>query len=250
MKHLNSETKVYQTTDYSIFRTIDGNRAIDRKKIDRIITEINGGNDILDEVPILVSESGKYLDVTDGQHRLEVAKKLKRPVQYILRKKLSLYNIAKINTNVEKWKAKDFINAYKVAGNLNYKKIEEFHKTYKISIGLCLVLLQNGMAKNDTGYGSATGDFEQGRFEVRKHKEAIALAEICKTYEAFAGWNSRGFIYAIQRIVLAQKCDMDFLLKKFKEDPERLKHQPTAKHYLTNLEEIYNVGKSKRVTIY
>lgn len=250
MNHVVSEVHIYVTSDYSRFTAVDGNRKLNLNKIARIIDQIKSGNDILDDVPILVTKSAEKLPVLDGQHRLEICKKLKRPVHYIIRKELSILNIAKVNTNVEKWKAEDFINAYKKAGNENYSKIEKFHKTYGIAIGLSLVMLQHGLVKNDSGYLANTGEFEQGTFEVKKWKEAVQLAELCKTFNAFPQWNTRGFIYAICRILSTGKADMDVLLKKFQDDPLRLKMQPTYKHYLINLEEIYNTGFSKRRTIY
>jgi len=98
MNHTASKVKVFQSTDYKLFKLIDGNRAINKKKVDRIIAEIKAGNDVLDESPILVTEVKNHLEVKDGQHRLQVAQQLKRPVHYIVKKQsMSLYNVAKVN---------------------------------------------------------------------------------------------------------------------------------------------------------
>ena len=43
--HKSSTTVVFQTTDYSQFAFLKGNRSINQKKVERIIKEIKAGND-------------------------------------------------------------------------------------------------------------------------------------------------------------------------------------------------------------
>lgn len=250
MEHQNSKVKVYQSADYKLFRLVEGNRVLNKKKIEKIVAEIKNGNDILDEAPILVKEAGKVLEILDGQHRYEVAKKLGRPVHYIVHKQeMNLYSVAKVNSNTERWKATDFINAYKKAGNKNYEKIEYLHKTYGIAVGVCLSLLDSGTAISG-GSSSVQVDFETGNFVVKKNKEAIQLAELCKGFERFSAWNSRSFILAISKILDAGLCDFEVLMKKFNSEPSALLVQPNYKGYLQNLELIYNKNNSKRRPLY
>jgi len=49
---------------------------------------------------------------------------------------------------------------------------------------------------------------------------------------------------------VANKCELDVLLRKFKSNIKALEIQRTWRSYLTNLEEIYNAGNSKRRVIY
>ena len=251
MNHSASKVKVYQSTDYKLFKLIDGNRSINKKKTNRIISEIKAGNDVLDESPILVTEVKNYLEVKDGQHRLRVAQQLKRPVHYIIKKQdMSLYNVAKVNSNTEKWTSQDFINCYAKAGNENYKQLAKFHKTYGIAVGTCLNLLTFGAQKNDGGSDTLTEQFQQGTFVVKKYKEAVQLAEICKGFSEFSGWNSRGFVIAISKIIQADLVDFEVLMKKYSRDPRRLQNQPNWKGYLNNLQLIYNIDNSKQKPIY
>lgn len=251
MEHVKSKVLVYLSEDYKLFRMVDGNRPINKTKVNRIINDIKEGNDILAEAPILVKESGRYLDILDGQHRFEVSKKLGRPVHYIVKKDdMNLYAVAKVNSNTEKWKSLDFINAYIKAGNKNYDQILKFHKAYGISITTCLDMLTHGISKRSGGSHELTSSFQQGSFVVKKYKEAVQLAEICKAFEKFSGWNSRAFIKAIAIILEKDMCDFEKLTKKFNSDPEALKDQPNHKGYLSNLEDIYNKNNSKRQTIY
>ncbi len=252
MDHNQSKVKVYQSSDYGRFQMIDGNRAVNKRKIEKIIKEIRSGNDVLDESPILVTEVKNKLHIKDGQHRYLVARELKRPVHYIIKKQeMTLYNVAKINSNTEKWSSENFINAYAKAGNENYKQLDKFHKTYKISVGVCLSLLANGYQKRDSGdIGNLTDDFQQGKFIVKKYKDAVAFAEICKAFSAFPQWNTRGFIVAMSRILEFGTVDMDVLLKKFSRDTSKLTAQPNWKGYCDNLQRIYNFDNSKQKVIY
>jgi hypothetical protein len=247
MDHINSKIKVFSTSNYKVFKKVDGNRPLNKNKIQKIIKEIQSGNDILDEVPILVKESKGSLEVLDGQHRLDIAQQLKRPVHYIVHKSdMTLHNVAKVNSNVEKWKGIDFINCYTKAGNTNYKQLGEFHKKYGIGIGVTLVLMTFGTQKKDSGIGQLLQhEFETGIFQIKKYKEAVQLAEICKNFEAFQGWNGRGFIVAICKILQADKCDFDVLVKKFNTDTKALVNQANWQGYISNLQSIYNKGNSK-----
>lgn len=248
-----AKTKVYQSKDYKTFKRIDGNRDINPRKVERIIKEIKAGNDILDEVPILVKKVNGHFEILDGQHRAEVAKRLGRAVHFIVHEeKMTLHNVAKVNSNQEKWNSMDFVNCYITTGNDNYKKIFDFHKTYKTSIGTTINLLHYGYDK--TTSTGATANlvqlFETGEFEVLKYKEAVQIMEICKSFEAHPAWNRRQFIYSICKLIKADKCDMDVLVKKFNQEPAALKQCFDVKQYLANLEEIYNRNNHNRRTIY
>ncbi len=115
MEHsISKEVIVYQTSNYKLFEKLKSNRKINKTKVNKIIKEIKSGNDMLCYYPLQVQENatGK-LNILDGQHRFEIDQILKRPVYYFLvGEKKSMSEIAKVNSNVEKWKAIDYINCY------------------------------------------------------------------------------------------------------------------------------------------
>lgn len=251
MEHRKSNVIVYSTENYKLFRIIEGNRKISQKKIKNILADIESGNDILDKVPILVREERNHLAVLDGQHRLEVARQLKRPVHYIIHTHaMSLYGMARVNSNTEKWKWQDFINCYQKAGNPHYARLLQFHQKYKISIGICLKLLSAGSLLDRGNEESLVTQFQRGDFIITKWKEAVQLVEICKRFEANDCWKTRSFIMAICKILEHNECDFDVLLKKFQQDPHRLKSHMNWKGYASNLQEIYNINNSKQRIIY
>lgn len=70
-------------------------------------------HDMLRYYPGQVKENNQRLEIMDGQHSFWISRKLGRPVYYILvTEEKSMQEIAKINSNVEKWKGEDFSNCY------------------------------------------------------------------------------------------------------------------------------------------
>lgn len=120
LTHHVSTVQVFMTEEYNNFSMINGNRPLNERKIKRIISEIESGNDMLKYSPIQVRVCDDKLMILDGQHRFFISKKLNRPVYYILvLEDKTMQDIAKINSNVEKWTDENFINCYLTTGNKN-----------------------------------------------------------------------------------------------------------------------------------
>lgn len=249
--HIESTVKIYVTREYGLFSVLQGNRSLNKSKIKRIVEEIGAGTNLLKLCPIIVSEEGGKLKVIDGQHRLEVAKQIKSNVWYVICDALTLYQIAKVNSNTEKWTGKDFINCYAQTGNEHYVKLKEFATVYGFPLSVNLALLRSGSIKSDTGGGKTIQkEFETGNFKVRKENEAIAIAQQVERFRDFAGYHSRNFVVAICKVIDAQKISIDEVVAAFEKNKDQLFTQSNWKNYLINLETIVNIGKGKRRVIY
>lgn len=250
MQHIESATKVYQTKDYDRFMMINGNRGINNKKIQKIIDEIGGGNNMLAYKPIEVSETNEFLFILDGQHRFYVSKKIKEPVYYIIVKEdKNMQEIAAINSLTEKWKMKDFINCYVNQGNENYIKLQEFIDRYPINIGTSLRLLIGGTPGTEGSSPDITDEFQKGRFEIKRWIEAVSLAESCLLFSACSFWRDRSFVIAIYRIRNAGLISIEELATAVNKNIDKLQKQVSQKLYIYNLEQIVNIGKQKRIVI-
>lgn len=250
MQHTESTQQIYFTNEYARFRMINGNRQLNEKKIKRIIAEIQDGNDMLRYYPIQVKEKADRLDILDGQHRFYICRKLKRPVFYILvQEEKNMHDIAKINSNVEKWKPDDYINCYIHLGNKNYEAVQKFRDTYSISLSVCLILLNTGAPGSEQAHTEISESFRSGTFEVNFYDEAVGLAELCKLFDHFPHWRSRAFVIAIYRIHKASLIPIVEVVAAWKKRPEMLSQQANFKAYVNTLEQIVNVGKQKRVVI-
>jgi hypothetical protein len=249
--HKSSTVPVYQTEDYNLFGMMKGNRALNQNKISRIIKEIERGNDMLPYYPIQVKVEDEQLIILDGQHRFFICQKLKKPVHYIIVvEKKTLLDIAKTNSNVEKWKAEDFINCYITAGINDYKILKDYLHAYGFSLGVCLQLLSTG----DPGAANGSNrtihnQFENGVFSVQTLEKANAFGEMARQFADFKNWRSRDFLLALQKIIKAQKIGFDEVVSFYKLNTAMLKPQAHFKDYIINLEQIVNANKKNRILI-
>jgi len=251
MQHQESNLKIYFTNDYSRFKFLLGNRQLNDSKIKRIMKDIAEGIDVLRYNPIQVVERNGRLEIADGQHRFYIARTLKRPVHYIvMEESLQLHDIAKVNSNTEKWKTKDFINCYVEQGNENYQQLQDFMDSYGFSATTSIKLLQNGNPGTEAGLIKGAQDFQRGEFEVRFLDKALQIADTVCQFKSFKFYKERGFIIAIYRIMEAGKITIDELIQKYQKHPELLERQAGFKEYIFNLESIYNKGKQQRVVIF
>lgn len=252
MIHIKSSIHVYFTNDYARFRMITGNRQLNERKINNIISDIAEGNDMRRYYPIQVKENGDRLDILDGQHRFYICKHLRSPVYYILvTEEKSMPDIAKINSNVDKWSNEDFINCYVQHDNKHYITLRRFLDTYGLSVGLSLKMLSIG---RPDGGGSKErenkrDDFHHGLFAVKFLDYAMELAEDCKRFSAFDLWRDRNFFAAIHKIKQSGLIPLSDVLEAFLKRPELLTRQISPKDYIYTLEQIVNVGKQKRILI-
>jgi hypothetical protein len=250
MTHTEASLQIFFTNEYSRFRMINGNRQLNEAKINRIIKEISNGNDMRKYYPIQVKENGDRLDILDGQHRFYIARHFKSPVFYILvKEEKSMPDIAKINSNVEKWNANDFINCYVQQENENYKILQQFIDDYKINIGTCIKMLSDGNPANSGAGSSLKEKFQHGQFEAKFLQPSIDLIQDCLKFTEFPLRRDRNFISAIYRIKKAGLVKIDEIVESFKKRPDQLTRQIGAKEYVYKLEQLVNIGKQNRIII-
>lgn len=250
LKHNTSTVAVYQTDQYKNFSMILGNRGINIKKVTKIIKEIEAGNDMLQYYPIQVKVLKDKLEILDGQHRFFICKKLKKPVHYILvSENKDMTDIARVNSNVERWQPRDFINCFIQRGNKNYNKLQAFLEKYKFGINLSIKLLETGNPGSEGTNQILSEKFERGNFEVLKFNEATSFADDVKSFSDFPFHTDRGFIIALYRIKIAEKITLKQLLDACKKNPDMLVRNGFFKEYIVNLEQVVNKGKQKRIVI-
>lgn len=238
--------EIQQTTSYSKFNTITGNRAVNLSKIEKIAADIEAGFNMLPYCPIIVSEqNGKY-NIIDGQHRYQVSVTTKQPVYYVVCNTLTLKQIAILNSRGDKWKATDFLNCYINLGIEDYKVLKQFMQKNRLNIKLAIDLLM--FYKH---HENSTDIFQSGEFKLNYLNEASELIKVVDDiFEIYAFSHDRYLIGAVQQLQKIGKCDFEVLKKKVKMAPNMLEKHGDVKSYIYNIEKIYNFKNSIREVIY
>ena len=155
--------KIYETSDYKIFKYLKGNRAIHEPWV-RKLAELIKENDL--QIPIIVDDK---MIVQDGQHRLEAYKIVGLPVKYIIKNKFGLDEVRAINQNSKKWTLTDFMMSFVKLGNKDYQLLEWFVKTYEMPI-LASVAMLNGKGFVDS---KTIKGYKEGEYEIVEMSDDI-----------------------------------------------------------------------------
>lgn len=237
--------EIQSTTNYDLFKPINGNRRVNLSKVAKISEDVIAGFNMLPYCPVIVSKSGKSFNVIDGQHRLEVSKNTNNPVYYVVCEDLSLRQIAQLNSRGQKWTVNDFLNCYCNLGVKEYITLKEVATEFRFPVSTCISLLMFDNVKS-----SAKEEFENGLFEVRfleNTQKALALTN--ELFSLYRFSKDRYLVAAIRKIIEAGKCDFEVLKAKINSAPNLMDRQGDVKNYIYNIEKVYNYKNQKRQVI-
>lgn len=165
--------KIDQTIEYEVFKKHESNREVNEALVQQLLESVSKKN-LLGLRPVLVDEN---FFVIDGQHRLEVAKRLGIPVHYqIYDKKCSAHDMVLLNNNQKSWTINDYLNFYVNEGYEQYMLLKEYVDKDKLKLNIALRLL-NGSRSSDffRKFREGLYTFPQGEeyLEVMQKRELI-----------------------------------------------------------------------------
>lgn len=237
--------EILQTKDYSLFSTINGNRNINRKKVEQLTDDVKSGFNMLPYCPIIVKEIDGLLRIIDGQHRFETSVACEEPVYYLIKNDFTLQQIARLNSRGQKWTINDFLNCYSRLGIQDYVVLGEISREFKISISTISGLLMKNNVKV-----KCKEEFESGEFKanhIESTKDLLRLTD--ELFGQYRFSKDRYLIGAVQAILNAGKCDFEVLKDKIKQNPNGMDKQGDLKNYIYNIERVYNYKNRDRQTI-
>ena len=235
-----NSNQVHTTKDYFLFKSIDGNRNKNLLHINRLKKSM--ADNYLFTV-IIVNE--KY-EIIDGQHRFDVIKELKLPLNYITCKGYGLNEVHILNQNSKTWNADDYLAGYVNLGYSNYLEYKKFKDKYQFGHNECMAML-SGVS---TGGGSLFENFKDGKFKVSHLKEAYHKAEKLWMFkDIYEDFKRRSFVYAM--LYLFDKPQFEFIefLQKIKNQPSALTKCNDTMQYVSLIEEIYNYRRREKVNL-
>jgi hypothetical protein len=168
----------FSTKDYSIFNIHGSNREIRHQYIS-ILKQSISENNLLQYRPILCDS---FMNVLDGQHRLEVAKQLQIPIYYEIQKDLSIEEVLAINIQFS-WKNEDFFHFFVKEGYPEYLKLKKFIDDFNYNLSEGLTIL----GQSCTYQHNRLKTFKTGKFifpdeHMEEIKKKIEKVEMIKTY--------------------------------------------------------------------
>lgn len=242
--------EIQKTEDYEKFTTITGNRTISSKKVDRIVEDVKNGLNLFPYCPIIVTKGvDEKLNIVDGQHRFTASRNLEQPIYFVIAPDIKLRDIARLNTNTDKWNMKDFLECYIKLGQKDYAILKDFmsrkHTGYKLSIAL----LMNGVVRS--GSSDLTNKFKDGLFEVNFLDSANKTIELVDYLLGHMNiYRDLHLISAIYQLQKKNLWDLERMKDKIIKNPKYIDKQSSAKNYIYMLEQIYNIGNQNRSTIF
>ena len=235
---VNTSNQVHTTTDYFLFKPIEGNRNKNLLHINRLKKSM--AENYLFTI-IIVNE--RY-EIIDGQHRFDVIQELKLPLHYIICKGYGLNEVHILNQNSKNWSCHDYLEAYCNLGYTEYVDFKRFIDKHEINIQIGMYLLS----------GSDTADmgkkFNSGQFKIKNLQESENIMDklhLCGTY--FRHYKMRWFVFAMVRLFKKPQFEFTEFLQKLKIQPTALQVCNDVNQYVSLIEEIYNYRRREKVNL-
>lgn len=236
-----------KTRDYTIFKSINGNRKVNNNHVLRLSRAIERKN-LLPYYPVLVNEG---MEVIDGQHRLAAAIRLGYEVNYEKIRGLRIEDVMEINTNSKSWSINDFISSWIVLDKPDYRTLRDFVERYDINPTMAGVLLRG--YGNIKGGGDMSRLIKSGDFKVASESQANTIATQLTELKQYAEFNvlsDRELAAALIKLSHNGTFDFNRLISKLKLHSLKLEKRVNEKYYLLHIEELYNFHNSLITDLY
>ena len=229
---------VHTTTDYGLFKSIDGNRNLNLLHLNRLRKSMQ------ERALFTIITVNERYEIIDGQHRFEVSKELGLPVHYVMCAGYGLNEVHTMNATSKTWNADDYLSGYCQLGKSAYLTYQKFKEQYGFAHDSCMIILA----------GDCTGDtvksFYSGTFKIGNYKNAVECAErIQLVGQYYAGFKRRVFINAILQLFKKPQFEFMEFLNKLRLNPSALTDCATVSQYITLIEEIYNYRRRDKVNL-
>lgn len=230
--------EVFTTTDYFLFKPIDGNRNKNAMHINRLKKSME--KNYLFTI-IIVNEKK---EIIDGQHRFEVISELQLPMHYVVCKGYGLSEVHIFNQNSKTWNSDDYLAGYCELGYTNYIKYRDFKLKYGLGHHQCMAILSND--KSTDGIKA----FMSGDLKIRGYKAAEEFMDnILLIEKYYNGIRRRSFIFAMLSLFKNENFDFQEFMQKLKVQPTALQNCINVTEYKEMIEEIYNYRRKDKVNL-
>ncbi len=242
----NADNKIHVTSDYNLFKILDGNRNVNQLHVKQIKNSVNE-HGLLFNI-IVINEN---YEIIDGQHRFHAFQDLKQPIFYVMIMDYGLHEVQVLNSLSKNWKLKDYLESYIKIENefqLGYKELKWFHDKYHwgMTDSIATIMYNSGAANGST----QTDKFKKGKFESNHLSDAIKYADMLKDFNLPFSTKS-SFLRASIKMFKTKSYVHNHFLKKLEYKAAILLDGASVSDYLDLLAKIYNIrcDKSDKIKI-
>lgn len=229
--------QILQSTEYKKFKTLKGNRAINRSHVLKIGRSIAAHPDLIQYNPVMVNEK---MEIIDGQHRFEALKELEMTVPYVEIVGGSAEAAQILNANQANWKPLDYAKSFAANGNEHYATYVEVKEANPdLRHGTMLALLEGGTGQG----GTSTKKFRDGEFAVHNNSWQNELEQLEDVREVVGKgiWNRRDFTQSVVVFMRHPGYNHEQMLEKVEKYGQKyLKGLSGVAEHLQALERTYN----------
>ena len=241
----NKVGNVYSTSDYSVFKKLDGNRGIMEKRKNLLIRSIQERGWIRN--PIVVNEN---MEVIDGQGRLEALRELGMPVEYVIARGATLSDCIALNVKQTNWTNTDYVKSYAEMGYEDYKILLSHYGVHHHLPDTCV----NTIVSKDSGdCGTITTGMKEGNFKVFDKEtvnERLEFADRCVEILGKGYGRLRQWCYVFKFVWYCKKINTELFMDRLLRNKHLVTPCVTTKQMLECLELIYNYGCKRENKVY
>jgi hypothetical protein len=232
---------LYQTKDYSIFKSHVENRDLDTSHANGIYQSMMKKGWIRGSV-VAIGGDGT---IFEGHTRVACAQKANVPIEYIIVSEPIENLISELNMNRKEWKLVNHMNTYIIRGNEHYITLGKFvNESKEFSITDCIMICKNSTTSEQRKI------FDSGQFVVGDMDVARKWVEQLRQVKPYLpiGYCRGPFVRAMASVFLKpHKFNFDEFHYKLKLYSKPLKEHQTIREYSTAIEEIYNYKRREKI---
>ena len=237
-KKKKDENVIHVTRDYSMFKTVTGNREVDKGHVQKLKREIQK-KDL--DLPIFINEND---EVVDGQHTLQARKELGKPVRYIRGRFENEFDVAIMNANRKNWPMTAYLNFHIENGKKDYQIIKAMTKQYSLPLECAIFLLAGGYSM----WRETRTDFKQGKFKIKTLQRCNEIgADLMFMKNNFNIRLTRSFITAYAVVSEHPRFKWDRFKTALKTKSAMLLRGTNTEDFVRVFDKIYNGNTSNKI---
>lgn len=238
-----NDIQVHTTKDYSLFKTLNGNRDVNHLHLSRLKESMKKNH-----LTTIIMVNEKF-EIIDGQHRFLISQELKLPINYIVSKNYGLAEVQVFNANMKNWQTTDYVNGYCDLGYKDYIIYRDFVNEYGFQNQIALLLLSNEYSSASAKENPASR-FKEGKFKVKNLDNAKKMAEKIMMIEPYyKGYLRRSFIIALVSMFKNENFEFTEFIAKLKQQPTTMQDCTSTTQYKVLIEEIYNYRRREKINL-